>query len=179
VALIVALGAGASVYALMNGDGDGRAGGDPTGRPTTGAPTTPGPSTRDPSTQPPSTAGETPADGAVPAAYLGTWTASIDNDTGRNTRRLTIEQGEVGDTVLSLTADGPAGDGTYHCVFSAALEEAPGDGGSLRIGPSEVTVGEPASSCAPGGTTELTVLPDGRLRRVNTSSGDELTYTKQ
>ncbi|MEU9188514.1 protein kinase [Streptomyces sp. NPDC048484] len=179
VALVVALGAGASVYALMKGEGDDRADGDPTKNPTTGAPSTPGPSAQDPSTQPPTTAEETPAGGAIPTEYLGTWSASIDNDTGHNTRQLTIEQGEVGDTVLTLTADGPAGGGTYHCVFRAELAEAPSAGGSLRIGPSEVTVGEPATSCSPGEATELSVLPDGSLRRVNAGNGDELTYTKQ
>ncbi|MEU9788991.1 serine-threonine protein kinase [Streptomyces phaeochromogenes] len=178
MALIVALGAGASVYALMKGDGDNRAGGDPTTSPTADAPTTPGQVTEGP-TQPPTTPEETPTDGAIPVKYLGTWTASIDNATGHNTRELTIQQGEVGDTVLSLTADGPAGSGTYHCVFRAELSGAPSAGGPLRIGASEVTVGEPAASCSPGEATELTVLPDGRLRRVNTSNGDELTYTKQ
>ncbi|MGC5565086.1 protein kinase domain-containing protein [Streptomyces sp. FR-108] len=174
VALVVALGAGASVYALMKGNGDGKAGADPRASRTTGAPT-PGPSTGKPSTQPPATGKETPADGAIPTGYLGTWTASIDNATGRNTRQLTIRQGEVGATVLSLTADGD----TYHCVFRASLAEAPSDGGPLRIGPSEVTVGEPATSCTPGAETELTLLPDGRLRRVNSNNGDALTYTKQ
>ncbi|MFS8359736.1 serine/threonine protein kinase, partial (plasmid) [Streptomyces sp. CWNU-52H] len=180
VALVVALGAGASVYALMRGDADGRAGGDPTKNPTTGASTTPDPSGQGPSTQPSTPADTPPADGAVPTKYLGTWTAVIENASGRNTRRLAIQQGEVGDTVLALTADGPADGGTtYHCVFRAPLAAAPSAGGPLRIGPSEVGVGEPASSCSPGGATELTVLPDGSLRRVNTGNGEALTYTKQ
>ncbi|MEU5698958.1 serine/threonine-protein kinase [Streptomyces aurantiacus] len=179
VALVVALGAGASVYALMKGDGNDRAGGEPT-KGSTGASVAPGPSGQDDASPRPSTTAEdTPANGAIPAKYVGTWSASIDNDTGRNTRQLTIQQGEVGDTVLSLTADGPADTGTYHCVFRAALAEAPSAGGPLRIGPSEVSVGEPATSCSPGGATELTLLPDGRLRRVNTGSGDALTYTKK
>ncbi|MFD0457808.1 serine/threonine-protein kinase [Streptomyces violaceoruber] len=42
VALVVALGAGGSVYALMRGDDDGRAGGDPTPTRSTGAPQDPG-----------------------------------------------------------------------------------------------------------------------------------------
>jgi hypothetical protein len=188
VALIVALGAGASVYALMKGDGNNRAGGGPSTSPTTGALTTEGPAqdagdpdprAQDPTTQPPTTQDEAPEDGAISTEYLGTWNASIDNDTGRNTRRLTIQQGEVGDTVLALTADGPSGGGTYHCVFQAELAEAPVPGGPLRIGPSKVTVGRPATSCSPGAATELTILPDGRLRRVSTSSGGELTYRKQ
>jgi hypothetical protein len=115
----------------------------------------------------------------IPAGFLGTWTASIDNADGANTRRLTIRQGEVGDTVLSLVADGPAGTGTYHCEFEADLTRVPVGNGPLAMGPSTVTTGEPATSCSPGGATEITLLPDGRLERVNTSSGEKLTYRKQ
>ncbi|MEY9993097.1 hypothetical protein ABIE67_005129 [Streptomyces sp. V4I8] len=181
VALVVALAAGGSVYALMNGGGDDSAGGGPTGGPNTAThsptePTTSGPT--DPATSP-SPTDTAPADGAVPTRYLGTWTASIDNATGENSRRLTIRQGEVGDKVLSLVADGPAGSGTYHCEFEATLTEAPDGDGPLAIGPSTVTSGEPATSCSPGEATEITLLPDGRLERVNTSSGEKLTYTRQ
>ncbi|MFI6207470.1 serine/threonine-protein kinase [Streptomyces sp. NPDC051041] len=177
VALVVALAAGGSVYALMSGAGGGR-GGDATAAPTaTGGPADPTPS---PTPSPTATAGTSaPADGAVPAAYLGTWTTTIDNADGRHTRRLTLQQGEVGDTVLSLTADGPAGGGTYHCVFQAALTEEPGADGPLRVGPSTVTVGRPRSSCSPGAATEITLLADGRLRRVNVSTGETLTYTRR
>ncbi|MEU1040282.1 serine/threonine protein kinase, partial [Streptomyces sp. NPDC005907] len=176
VALVVALGAGGSVYALMK-DGTDDDGKGPT--PVTGGPTTPGP---DPSRPSPSVSGsptsEAPKDGGIPEKYLGTWNGSIDNATGHNTRRLVIRQGKAGDTVLSLTADGPAGGGTYHCVFRAELAKTPTADGPLEIGPSEVVVGEPASSCSPGGSSEVTLLPDGRLRRVITESGQELTYTK-
>ncbi|MER6348212.1 serine/threonine-protein kinase [Streptomyces sp. NPDC001595] len=177
VALIVALAAGGSVYALMNGDGDADAGPSPTPTPTatteaTTAPPTPGPSTPSPST---STEG---ADGAIPAAYLGTWTTTIDNADGVHTRELTIQQGEPGDTVLSLVADGPTADGDYHCVFAAALSEKPAGDGPLRIGPSTVTTGEPLSSCSPGEATEITLLSADTLQRVNTSTGEELTYTR-
>jgi hypothetical protein len=180
VALVVALAAGGSVYALMNGGGDDGAHGGPTATATATEPAT-DPATSDPTgpTTSPDPSGSTPADGAIPARYLGTWTASIDNATGENTRRLTIRQGEVGDTVLSLVADGPSGTGTYHCEFEATLTEAPSGDGPLRIGPSTVTAGEPATSCSPGEATEITLLPDGRLERVNTSSGTKLTYTRQ
>ncbi|KPC88060.1 hypothetical protein ADL27_41685, partial [Streptomyces sp. NRRL F-6602] len=40
----------------------------------------------------------------VPAAFLGTWTTTIGT---ADERRLVLRQGEVGDTVLSLTATGP------------------------------------------------------------------------
>ncbi|MFI1728761.1 protein kinase [Streptomyces acidicola] len=187
VALVVALAAGGSVYALMRDgagqDGHGKA------SPTTSVPTTEGPSTSGPSTPPttgnpttqnPTTQNPTtqaPEDGAIPAEYLGTWNTSIDNAAGHSTRRLVIRQGEVGDTVLSLTADGPVGSGTYHCVFKAELAAAPSGGGPLRIGPSTVTTG-PASSCTPGAASEVAILSDGRLRRVSTDSGKSLTFTK-
>ncbi|MFD3835960.1 serine/threonine-protein kinase [Streptomyces sp. NPDC058642] len=172
VALVVALGAGGSVYALMNSDGgdDDKAG--PTPTPTNSAPTTPGPTTPEPSPTPTTSA---PADGSVPAGYLGTWTGTIDNADGSHTRQLTIQAGGVGDTVLSLVADGP----DYHCVFEAALTEEPAGNGPLRIGPSTVTVGEPASSCSPGAASEVTLLSNGTLERVNSSNGEKLTYTKQ
>ncbi|MFF6997667.1 protein kinase [Streptomyces sp. NPDC008313] len=179
VALVVALGAGGSVYALMRGDG----GDDDKAGQSSGAPSTPGPQTSGPQTSGPSTPTATPStkepDGpTVPTEFLGTWTSSIDNKSGHNPRTLVIQQGEVGDTVLSLTADGPAGTGTYHCVFQAGLAEKPSEDGPLEIGPSVVTVGEPASSCTPGGASEVTLLSDGRLRRVITDSGKSLTYTK-
>ncbi|MFD1660365.1 serine/threonine protein kinase, partial [Streptomyces caeni] len=180
VALVVALGAGGSVYALMRGGGTGTGNGGGPSHTSAPAPTTPGPSTPAPSTPASgSPASQSPAAGTVPDAYLGTWTTAIDNSTGHNSRRLVIQQGGVGDTVLSLTADGPTGSGTYHCVFQAKLDQKPTADGPLRIGPSTVTVGEPASSCAPGAATELTILPDGRLKRVNTSNGNSLTYTKE
>ncbi|MCX5332571.1 serine/threonine-protein kinase [Streptomyces sp. NBC_00140] len=172
VALVVALGAGGSVYALMNSDGgdDDKAG--PTPTPTTSAPTTPGPTTPEPSPTPTTSA---PTDGSIPVGYLGTWTSTIDNAEGSHARQLTIQEGEVGDTVLSLVADGP----DYHCVFEADLTEAPAGNGPLQIGPSTVTVGEPASSCSPGAASEVTLLSNGTLERVNASNGEKLTYTKQ
>ncbi|MDF3141432.1 serine/threonine protein kinase, partial [Streptomyces sp. T21Q-yed] len=179
VALVVALAAGGSVYALMNGGGDDRTGGDPTANPTAKTATTE-PPTGDP-TAPSASPSPSPSasDGVIPADYLGTWTASIDNGGGENTRRLTIRQGDVGDTVLTLVAEGPAGTGTYHCEFDAELTEEPGENGPLAMGPSTVTAGEPATACSPGDATEVTVLSDGRLERVNTSSGEKLTYTRQ
>ncbi|NEY35630.1 hypothetical protein GTU99_26275 [Streptomyces sp. PRKS01-65] len=179
-AVVVALGAGGTVYALMSGGEDGLTGGGPTGGPVTGAPTTPGP---DASGGPsPAQTGSSPsgtaAQGAVPDGYLGTWTAAIDNAAGHHTRRLTIRQGEVGDPVLSLVADGPAGDGTYHCVFAAELTAAPGPDGPLAIGPSTVTAGRPRSSCTPGEPTRISLLPDGSLQRANPATGETLTYRR-
>ncbi|MFF8015919.1 protein kinase [Streptomyces sp. NPDC007929] len=177
IALVVALAAGGSVYALMQGGADDRA--DDRPGPTQGTsaqPTTPGPS---PTTSQPGPS-PSPADGTIPAGYLGTWATTIDNADGEHSRSLTIRQGEPGDTVLSLVADGPTkGGGNYHCVFEGRLTAAPGTGGALAIGPSTVKVGQPRTACTPGAATEVTLLPDGTLERVNTSSGERLTYTKQ
>ncbi len=172
VALVVAVAAGGSVYALMNGSDDDGTEGTPTVPPRSSAPVSPGPTTGGPS---PDVSSSAPADGAIPTGYLGTWSTTLDNDAGHHTRQLTIRQGEVGDTVLSLVADGA----DYHCVFQASLTQAPAGDGALAIGPSTVTVGEPAASCTPGAATELTLLGDGSLERVNTDTGEKLTYTKE
>ncbi|MGC4926023.1 serine/threonine-protein kinase [Streptomyces cyaneofuscatus] len=159
VAIVVAIGAGGSVYAFMNNKG--------------GDTPTPGPS----SSASDNTAGND--DGGVPGDYLGTWSASLPGDRGASTRKLTIRQGDVGDQVLSLTAEGPLALGaTYHCEFKAPLTARPADGEPVLIGPSTVSVGRPAASCSPGKATELTLLPDGTLRRTTTASGESLIYTR-
>ncbi|MER7487816.1 serine/threonine protein kinase, partial [Streptomyces sp. NPDC126497] len=175
IALVVALAAGGTVYALMSGgEVDHRAGGDPTAPPSHGgAPPSTAPTTPDGTRRSDTSA---PADGAVPADYLGNWSATIDNASGRHTRRLTLQQGEVGDTVMSLVADGPTGNGTYHCVFEARLTAD--SGGRLELGPSSVAVGRPRSACAPGSASEITLLPGDSLRRVTTGNGEQLTYTR-
>ncbi|CAM5490478.1 protein kinase [Streptomyces pilosus] len=179
IALVVALAAGGTVYALMSGGtGGDRAGGDPS------APSTPSSAPRTEEADTPDdrrTAGtgrpttSAPADGSVPADFLGTWSATIDNASGQHSRRLTVQQGEPGDTVMSLVADGPTGNGTYHCVFEAPLTGGSGD--RLDLGPSTVTVG-PGGACSPGAASRITLLPDGSLQRVTTGSGEQLTYTR-
>ncbi|MEV5005691.1 protein kinase [Streptomyces sp. NPDC056159] len=184
VALVVALGAGGSVYALMRGGGhsDNKGGGaGPT--PAVSVPTThdaTGPDSSDPSPAASQPESPSPADGVVPAGYLGSWTATIHNAYGANSRWLTITQGNVGDTVLTLVADGPTDSGsTYHCVFEARLAQRPSGGGPLEIGPSVVTTGQQSEGCNPGAATQVTLLPDGTLQRVNTGSGEKLAYTRQ
>ncbi|MFF3502454.1 protein kinase [Streptomyces sp. NPDC003247] len=177
VALVVALAAGGSVYALMNGGGaDSTARPDPA--PTASAPSTSsgtGSATPAASGGPSASPSASEPAGAVPADYLGTWATTVDGASGTDTRRLTLTQGEVGDTVLSLVAEGDS----YHCEFTAELTQRPSSDGPLRIGPSTVTTGEPLSSCSPGAPTEVTLLSDGRLQRVNTSTGEKLTYTRR
>lgn len=174
VAVLVAIGAGWTVFAFMRDGGH-----------TTDSPAHT--STRSPSAGPAAEGrgdgedkgGDRDDDGAVPSGYLGTWSGAIDGGAGRSTRRLVIQQGEVGDTVLSLTAEGPLDTGgSYHCVFRAALETEPASGSPVRIGPSQVASGEPATSCTPGRPTVLTLLPDGSLRREIPETGESLTYTR-
>ncbi|MFJ7083059.1 protein kinase [Streptomyces griseus] len=163
VAVIVAIGAGGSVYAFMNGDGPGKtASPGPSGSADTGG-----------------SGGQQGGEGAVPQGILGTWSGSIPGEQGPSTRTLTIHQGDVGDQVLALTAEGPLASGsTYHCEFTAPLADRPSDDGPVRIGPSTVSSGSPASSCSPGKPTELTLLPDGTLRRTTTGTGESLIYTR-
>ncbi|MER5277517.1 protein kinase [Streptomyces sp. NPDC002809] len=184
IAVLVAIGAGGSVYAVMS-DRDAT---------TTASPTDPSPShgsSGSPSSedsQDPSAGDDGKNDddgqggnveGDVPEGYLGTWTGSIDNAAGHSTRELVIQQGQVGDAVLTLTAEGPLDTGgTYRCVFEADLAVEPADGEPVSLGPSTVALGEPMTSCTPGSATLLTLLPDGTLSRVNTDSGEKLTYTK-
>ncbi|MEV8339918.1 protein kinase domain-containing protein [Streptomyces niveus] len=177
VALVVALGAGGSVYAFM---GSGSEKNDSTDNTSAAADdNTPSEDTPSATESPSPSASEDDAGaGDVPKKYLGAWSGTIDGAAGRSTRELSVKQGEVGETILVLTAKGPTDTGgTYECVFEAALDAAPGSG-PLKIGPSTVTTGRPVSSCTPGAATELTILPDGRLRRTTTADGESVTYTK-
>ncbi|WP_406343765.1 serine/threonine-protein kinase [Streptomyces sp. NBC_00648] len=177
VALVVAVGAGGAVYAYMN---------DPLEKKKDTA-TSPSAS-KSPSSTPSSDSSETPSDspspsasapGDIPQKYLGTWSGSIDNAGGSNTRHLVLQPGKVGDQVMTLTADGPLdGGGTYHCVFRAPLTTTPSSPDApLRLGPSTVESG-PTTSCSPGAATTLTVLPDGRLRRQNDDNGEQVVYDR-
>ncbi|WP_416970533.1 protein kinase domain-containing protein [Streptomyces sp. 4F14] len=168
VALVVAVAAGASVYALLNGDGTPEAR-TPDPSPTASGTASPAP---DPAGSPSPSGAGGEGQGAVPAAYLGTWKATIDTT---STRELTIVQGEPGSAALTLVAEGPG----YHCEFTATLTRRPATGdGPLAYGPSRVTTGRPLSSCTPGAATEVTLLPGGALERVSTATGEKLTYTK-
>ncbi|MGP3772950.1 serine/threonine-protein kinase [Streptomyces sp. SDT5-1] len=182
VALIVAIGAGGSVYALMNGDGK------PTGRaddkvsPSSAAPaaddtaadTDSGePSSASPREESPRSA----AAGDIPAGFLGTWEGAIDNASGHHPRSITLRQGSEGDPVFSLTADGYQKNGDpYHCVFEGRLESATSS--TVRIGPTDPTTAEPADACRPGESSTITLTGDGRLERVMSGDGKPLTYDK-
>ncbi|MEU3266384.1 serine/threonine-protein kinase [Streptomyces bacillaris] len=176
VAIVVAIGTGGSVYAFMNHQG----GDTPTPGPSSSTGSSAGSSAGSSTGSSGDPAG-TGDEGAVPEDYLGTWTASLPGERGASTRKLIIRQGDVGDQVLSLTAEGPLALGaTYHCEFTAPLAARPpaDEDEPVLIGPSTVSVGRPASSCSPGKPTELTLLPDGTLRRATTGSGESIVYTK-
>ncbi|MFI6691502.1 protein kinase [Streptomyces sp. NPDC050433] len=187
VALVVALGAGGSVYAFMDSGSEKKDDGahnQADNSPDNSTPQSEEAETDGGTDTPPAAETPSPSDtekagaGDVPKKYLGAWSGTIDGEAGLSTRELSIRQGEVGDTVLVLTGEGPTETGgTYHCVFEAELDEAPSSG-PLRIGPSTVTTGRPMSSCRPGAASELTILPDGRLRRTSTTGGESVTYTK-
>ncbi|MFI6057530.1 serine/threonine-protein kinase [Streptomyces sp. NPDC051286] len=169
VAVLVAIGAGGSVYALMTDNGT-KSSASPSSSPSPSASEEPSDSPSDK---------EKNGDGSIPEGYLGTWSGSIDNPSGHSTRELVIQQGKVGQSVLTLTAEGPIDTGgTYHCVFQADLTDEPSPDGPVHIGPSTITLGEPISSCTPGKATTLTLLPDGTLRRENPDTGEKVTYTK-
>ncbi|MFE4647443.1 serine/threonine-protein kinase [Streptomyces sp. NPDC056707] len=181
VAVLVAIGAGGSVYALMSDDGKKPAASSPTASATASSDPSDSPAPDDSSSSTDPSPGEESknGDGPIPEAYVGTWSGAIDNAAGHSTRELVIQQGKVGQAVLTLTAEGPIdGGGTYRCVFQADLTSEPSPDEPIRIGPSTVTLGEPMSSCTPGKATTLTLLPDGTLRRENTETGEQLTYTK-
>jgi hypothetical protein len=175
--LVVALIAGGVVYALTRGD-DRLTRADHGSGSSASASGAPSPSASDTGPAKKETAeAPQPGEGAVPEEFLGEWSAVIENASGSNPRHITLAQGEVGDPVLTLVAEGPlAGtSSSYRCVFTADLVESPGSDGTLRLGPSRVLEGAPLSSCSAGDPSTLTLDPAGALtRRMDT--GDALTY---
>ncbi|MFD0165639.1 serine/threonine-protein kinase [Streptomyces decoyicus] len=153
VALVLAGSGAATAYALLNGDDSGvrsvdakvGAGGGNTAQ----------------------GAGQHTANGRIPADYLGTWEATLDDSTG-DVRRFTLTQGKAGDTVLTMTASGE----TYRCEFTARLAHA---GPPVRLGPSTVLTG-PTDSCRPGSPSILEMV-HGKLRRAF-ADGKALSYRK-
>ena len=180
VALVVALGAGGSVYAFMRGtDSDSSSSARPTTdnspaaqgtAPGSGTPSDP----KNPETPSDPGSSTTPTDdtaaGSVPSGFLGTWHGTVVD----STRDLTLKQGKTGDIVMSLSADGPGG--SFHCLFEAELTGVTGTDGPVHLGDSRVVQG-PEASCRPGLTSEVILLPDGRLKRTS-ADGKSVTYTK-
>ncbi|OKI00284.1 hypothetical protein A6A06_24410 [Streptomyces sp. CB02923] len=107
--------------------------------------------------------------GSIPQKFLGQWESK--NGKGGPNYRFTLTQGEVGDTVLAMEANGPQ----FHCEFKAILMNP---GPPLRLGPTTVVAG-PATSCNAGAPSTLRIHPDGKLRRVFDDGKKTLTYTKK
>lgn len=114
--------------------------------------------------------------GSVPTAFLGQW---FNEEAGQGTRQLTIRQGEVGDRILSLVRDDLQKDGetAFHCVWKGDLTGASNSDEPVHFGPTTLVSG-PSSHCDPGKATTLTLLPNGKLRRVADDSGKYLDYTR-
>ncbi|TXS39775.1 hypothetical protein EAO77_36000 [Streptomyces sp. t39] len=185
VALVVALGAGGAVYAVMSGDHPGDHGKNATSGREPGAAPSGGPTPQqgDATPEPGASAGAgdgtatTPSpspsasDGAVAQEYLGSWRASFDTADGTNVREMTISQGNPGELVMTLTGTGPH----YECGWTATLRAA---GPPLELGPIRVTSGDPAS-CSPGQWSRLAMPSDTTIvRELVGSGGAPLTYTK-
>ncbi|MFJ4656176.1 serine/threonine-protein kinase [Nocardia sp. NPDC088792] len=112
--------------------------------------------------------------GAVPEKFLGTW---LDTE-GQTNYRLEVQQGLIGDSVLTNIVDGVLPDGApFHCSFSAPLTQVPGDD-RLLIGTSVIVEKDPVNACRANGPTTLTLLPDGRVSRKTDVSG-LITYTRR
>ncbi|MGW7286033.1 serine/threonine-protein kinase [Streptomyces sp. NPDC054847] len=169
VALVVALGAGGSVYAFMSKDKGKRTTADPKPSSTSSAPTSPPASSGTPA--PTGTPPTAQTAGDVPQEYVGTWRASFETADGTNTRIMTITQGATGEQIMTLSGTGP----NYDCRWSAKLR-APGP--PLELAPTAVTFGDRVS-CAPGQWSLLNMPADNIIvRELVGSTGEPLTYTK-
>lgn len=96
-----------------------------------------------------------PADGSVPAGFLGTWRRP--NDDGYGSQQLTVKQAPAGSTVLRTVVVGRGGRCTAHADLYAA------EGGKLTVGPS--VVDRAAPGCTPSSTSVLSLAGDGTLHR--------------
>ncbi|RII09162.1 Serine/threonine-protein kinase AfsK [Streptomyces sp. YIM 130001] len=175
VALVVAIGAGGAVYALMQGD-DGRtgAGAGSSQDPKQRGDASPGSDGggRSPAPESPSPSDSPSGAGTVPERYIGTWRASFQAQGGANTRVMTIVQGDTDDVVMTLDGKGP----NHDCRWEATLRSGTGD--ELTLGPSSVIRGD-TGSCQPGQISVLHLRDADTLEReLVGSGGDPLTYRK-
>ncbi|MFE0042574.1 serine/threonine-protein kinase [Streptomyces albireticuli] len=121
-----------------------------------------------------------PATGPVPQAFLGTWQSDFRNESGAHTRSVTLRQGPLGSTVADISGSGTDKDGVaYRCAWTADLAGGGEGGAPLHLGPSRVTLAQPATDCSPGPRSELTLLSDGGMSRELVGKGEApLTYRK-
>ncbi|WP_432096877.1 protein kinase domain-containing protein [Streptomyces sp. bgisy100] len=162
VALVVAVAGGTTVYTVMQqGHTGGGARQDSVNARRSGEPATSGKES--------GTSSES-ASGGIPRQYLGTWEARLGAG-GSDVRRFTLRQGDPGDAVFTMTADGT----NYHCSFAATLRSV---GPPVQLEPSTVTAGT-AQSCKAGPVTTLELTDSGHLRRTfSDGSAAVLTYSK-
>lgn len=168
--VVLALVTGGAVYAVMNGGRlapesgpEGGSSADPDKSP---------PGGDDTPAQPANTPDVESDEGQVPQEFIGTWRASFEAaEGGTNTRVLTIRQGKVGETVMTLTGRGPGHD----CRWTATLKAS---GPPLELNTSDVTQGSRAA-CSPGEWSRLSLAtPNSLVRELVGSDGTPLTYTK-
>ncbi|MFI2075340.1 serine/threonine-protein kinase [Streptomyces triculaminicus] len=136
--------------------------------------------------QPPTAGPTTPSAGpsatpdSGPAAFIGTWQSSFGGGAHVNTRTITITRGSVVD--VTIDGSGVLDDGTsYVCGWHTTATGGGTGGAPLHVGPSSVSRAMPTSACQPGSSSDLVLLPDGRMRRDFTDSGTKdasLVYRK-
>ncbi|WP_328465786.1 serine/threonine-protein kinase [Streptomyces sp. NBC_00448] len=163
VALVLVAG-GATAYVATRDGTDDKAGPGPTS------------STKAPSTAPSGTAStDQPTQKPAPIGVgglremVGTWRTSFTSaDNGDNTRTLTVH--ENGDVELS-------GDSaSYSCFWDMKVTTS---GPPVELSASKVVSGTPASSCAPGDASVLSLVDSTHLQRSDLDDGKApLTYTK-
>ena len=174
VLAVVAVVLGGGLLRLLDNDAAGTGTDRPSPGPTSGSPSEDGKSSGSSSggsDGPTDQGGSTDKDaGAVPKEFLGTWRASFGAaGGGTNVRMLTIRQGAVGETVMTLVGTGP----DHSCRWSATLRSA---GPPLELNDSKLTE-RTRGSCSPGEWSRLTLSGQGTLaRELVGSGGTPLTY---
>ncbi|GHC37659.1 serine/threonine-protein kinase [Streptomyces cinnamoneus] len=137
----------------------------------------PAPPTSGPATVGSPTPTPKPTPEAGQQAYIGTWQSSFGSGSRVNTRTITISGSSV-----TIDGSGVLDDGTsYVCTWQATATGGGTEGSPMRVGPSSVTRAMPTSACQPGSSSDLVLLPDGRMRRDFTDSATKdasLVYRK-
>jgi hypothetical protein len=102
-------------------------------------------------------------------AMIGTWQTSFTSaDNGDNTRTLTVHANGVVELYGASAS--------YSCTWNMMVTDA---GPPVRLSPSKVVTGSPASSCSPGDASTLSLVDATHLRRSDVDDGKApLTYTK-
>ncbi|MEV1047611.1 serine/threonine-protein kinase [Streptomyces sp. NPDC049916] len=132
-----------------------------------------------------STAAPSPADskstgGVISERFVGTWTTSVIIDGEKNSRRMFISQGSLGDPVFYLITRGPRedGSGSYHCEFVADLTAASSADGKMMaiFGPTRYLGEGQDPDCPAGRASTLTLLTDDTLVREVHDNGGRLEW---